>query len=131
MQVAKQRVVVQHLGFLAGCQPEKQVQCCLPAYLLVTSRLLVLLGGLNLFTEERLRYFHMSLFLLCSTCVTYKWETQYSLRYWAEGEKKLLQVWLKELFQILLKSEKMKSVFLVTVLTKCYNTQDISRGKNR
>lgn len=45
------------MGFPSGCLPEKQV--CSAAYLLETSRLLVLLGGLNLFAEERLRYFHV------------------------------------------------------------------------
>lgn len=97
------------VGFPSGHQLKKQV--CSAAYLLVISRLLVLLGGLNLFTEERLGYFCMSLFLLCSSCVTDKWETQYSLRYEAAGEKKLLQAWLEQFFQILPESERMKSVF--------------------
>lgn len=91
-----------------------------------------MLGGLNLFTEERLRYFHVFIPPL---------QHMYGLRVgntaqpkvqggWGK-KKKLLQVWLEQFFQILPESERMKSVLLVTVLTKCYNTQNISRGKNR
>lgn len=74
------------MGFLSGYHLKK-LPVCSAAYLLITSRLLVLLGGLNLCTEERLGYFHKSLFLLCSTCLTNKWETQYSLKYREAGEK--------------------------------------------
>lgn len=110
---------------------ETSLQCCLPAYLLVTSRLLVLLGGLNLFTEERLRYFHVFIPSL-QHIYDLRVGNMVQPKVWGSwGKKKLLQVWLEQFFQILPESQKMKSVLLVTVLTKCYNSQNISRGKNR
>lgn len=90
-----------------------------------------MLGGLNLFTEERLRYFHVFIPSL-QHIYDLRVGNMVQPKVWGSwGKKKLLQVWLEQFFQILPESQKMKSVLLVTVLTKCYNSQNISRGKNR
>lgn len=110
---------------------KKSLQYCLPAYLLATSRILALSGSLNFFTEERLRYYHVFIPSLQHT---------YDLQAGSTVQPKIQSRCSKKITAgvvgIILSCpawtwENKVSLLLVTVLTKCYDTRNISRGKNQ